>query len=71
MSENERIEQTLFLLDKFCVGDTLYHEVSILSDDLPKSYLVKQLRMDMNKTYHIERTRGYPGARIGSATRSE
>ena len=46
MSENERIEQTLFLLDKFCVGDTLYHEVSILSDDLPKSYLVKQLRMD-------------------------
>ena len=64
MSENERIEQILFLLDKFCVGDALYHEVSILSDDLPKSYLVKQLRADMNKTYHIERTRGYPGARL-------
>ena len=64
MSENERIEQILILLDKFCVGDALYHEVSILSDDLPKSYLVKQLRVDMNKTYHIERTRGYPGARL-------
>ncbi|CAB4016317.1 Hypothetical predicted protein [Paramuricea clavata] len=64
MSENERIEQNLFILDKFCVGDSLYHEVSILSDDLPKSYLVKQLRADMNKTYHIERTRGYPGARL-------
>ena len=46
MSENERIEQILFLLDKFCVGDALYHEVSILSDDLPKSYLVKQLRAE-------------------------
>ena len=49
MSENEVIEQILFILDKFCVRDALYHEVSILSDDLQKSYLVKQLRADMNK----------------------
>ena len=25
---------------------------------------MKQLSADMNKTYHIERTRGYPGARL-------
>jgi hypothetical protein len=60
----ERVEQILFLLDKFCVGDAVYHEFTSLSDDLPKSYLVKQMRGNMNKTYHIERTRGYPGARL-------
>lgn len=60
----ERTEQILFLLDKFCVGDAVYHEFTSLSDDLPKSYLVKQMRGNMNKTYHIERTRGYPGARL-------
>ena len=52
-------------MDKFCVGDEVYHELSYLSEDLPKSYLVKQLRTDLNKTYHIERTVGeYPGAKL-------
>ena len=58
----ERVEQIIFLLDKFCVHDAVYHEFTSLSSDLPKSYLVKQMRGNMNKTYHIERTRGYPGA---------
>ncbi|CAB3977588.1 Hypothetical predicted protein [Paramuricea clavata] len=47
----ERVEQILFLLDKFCVGDAVYHEFTSLSDDLPKSYLVKQMKGNMNKTY--------------------
>ena len=46
----------MFLLDKFCVGDEVYHELSIQSERLPKSYLIKQLRTDLNNTYHIERT---------------
>ena len=62
-SDKENLEN--FLLDKFCVGDEVYHELSILSDDLPKSYLIKQLRSDLNKTYHIERTAGKcPGAKL-------
>ncbi|CAB4024927.1 Hypothetical predicted protein, partial [Paramuricea clavata] len=64
-SDKENLEKILFLLDKFCVGDEVYHELSILSDDLPKSYLIKQLRSDLNKTYHIERTAGKcPGANL-------
>ena len=63
--DNNKLEQILFLLDKFCVGDEVYHEMTIHTDDLPKSYLIKQLRSDLNKTYHIERTPGqYPGAAI-------
>lgn len=64
--DKNKMEQVLFLLDKFCVGDEVYHELSLASNDsLPKSYLIKQLRSDLNKTYHIERTPGkYTGARL-------
>lgn len=41
--DNNKLEQILFLLDKFCVGDEVYHEMTIHTDDLPKSYLIKQL----------------------------
>lgn len=67
--DNNKLEQILFLLDKFCVGDEVYHERTIHTDDLPKSYLIKQLRSNLNKTYHIERTQGkFPGAAINFTT---
>ena len=63
--DKNKIEQVLFLMDKFCVGDEVYHELTMYTEDLPKSYLVKQLRSNLNKTYTIERTRGkFPGATI-------
>ena len=59
------IERMLFLLDKFCVGDEDYHELSVTIEGLPKSYLIKQLRGELNKTYHIEKMPGpFPGARL-------
>ena len=40
-------------------------ELSMITDDLPKSYLIKRSRLDMNNTYSIERTQGkYPGAKL-------
>ena len=51
--DNNKLEQILFLLDKFCVGDEVYHEMTTHTGDLPKSYLIKQLRRNQNKTYHI------------------
>lgn len=60
-----KIEQVLFLLDKFCVGDEVYHELSLLGEGLPKSYLIKQKRTELNKLNHVERLPGrYPGASI-------
>jgi len=56
--EENKVDQVLFLLDKFYVGDEAYHELSIITEGLPKSYLVKQSRTAMNKLYHIERTPG-------------
>lgn len=63
--EKNKVEQLLFLLDKFCIGDEIYHELSMITDGLPRSYLIKQARTDLNKTYHIERTPGHcPGSML-------
>ena len=56
--EKNKVEQVLFLLDKFCVGDEVYHELSLITEGLPKSYVVKQSTTAINKLYHIERTPG-------------
>ncbi|CAB3998260.1 Hypothetical predicted protein [Paramuricea clavata] len=63
--DHSNLEKVLFLLDKFCVSDEIYHELTLVSEELPRSYLIKQLRSNLNKTYHIERTSGpCPGAMI-------
>ena len=38
--DDDKVEQVLYLLDKFCASDELYHELTIMSDELPKSYLI-------------------------------
>ncbi len=40
--EKDKVEEILFLLDKFYVGDEFYHELSMIVESLPKSYLIKQ-----------------------------
>ena len=45
-----------FLLHKFCASDELYHELSVFSESLPRSYLIKQKRNELNKLCHLERT---------------
>jgi len=52
--DKTKIEQVLFLLDKFCVGDSFYHELTMTVNGLPKSYLVKQRRDQLNNICHID-----------------
>ena len=56
--DKTKIEQVLFLLDKFCVGDSFYHELKMNVSGLPKSYLVKQRRDQLNEICHIDPTPG-------------
>ena len=44
--EKENVEKILFLLDKFCVGDSFYHKISMITDSLPRSYLVNSAVMN-------------------------
>ncbi|CAB4015823.1 Hypothetical predicted protein [Paramuricea clavata] len=71
LDENERkkqIEEILFLLDKFCVhGDSFYHELSMLHQGLPRSYLIKQCGDDLNAMCHIDRL---PGSSEGAKVHS-
>ncbi len=65
--EKEKIEQILFLLDKFCVGDQFFHELTMIVNGLPKSYLVKQLRSELNKICHLEQLPGmHRGVKVSS-----
>ena len=56
--DKSNVEMVLFLLDKFCVGDSFYHEITMLFDDLPRSYLVKQKRYQLNDMCHVTSTPG-------------
>jgi hypothetical protein len=52
--DKAKVERTLFLMDKFGVGDSFIHELSMSPGlDLPRSYLIKQKRDDLNNLCSI------------------
>ena len=68
-SKMEKVEQILYLLDKFCVSDEFYHEFSMIENGLPRSYLTKQCRSDLDKLCHVIPTPGTcEGAQVSFET---
>lgn len=65
MPEDEkiRIKEVLHILDRFCVGDAAYHALCEEENGLPRSYMVKQCRPDINCSFTITRT---PGDLVGA-----
>ena len=63
-SEREKVLQVLYLLDKFAVSDEFYHELTMLCPNLPKSYKVKQTRVDLNEQFSQDLHR-VPGSNPG------
>ena len=63
--EKANVERILFLLGKCSVGDCFYHELTMVIDGLPKAYLVKQRRHQLNKICHVTPT---PGVADGAQT---
>lgn len=61
--EKTKIKEVLHILDRFCVGDAAYHVLSVLESGLPRSYIVKQCRGDINSSFVITRT---PGELVGA-----
>ena len=58
--DKQKVQQVLHIMDKFCIGEASYHELTCCSggEQLPRSYLVKQCKDDLNKLFCIERTPG-------------
>lgn len=64
-SEKEKVEAVLFLMDKFAVGDPFVHEWSMLVYGMPRSYLIKQCRDNLDSSCTLKSTSGpEPGAQI-------
>ena len=57
----DMVLQVLYLLDKFGVGDTFYHEMSMVQPSLPRSYKVKQARLECNSSVELHTISGYDG----------
>ena len=45
--EKQRIQEILFIVDQFCIGEAAYHEITMTpaGENLPRSYLVKECRV--------------------------
>ena len=56
--EKTQIKEVLCILDRFCVGDAAYHALCEEENGLPRSYMVKQCRADINSSFVITRTQG-------------
>ena len=47
--DKKKVEEVLFLLDRFSVSEEFYHELTTVCDGLPRSYLVKQCKSHLNE----------------------
>ena len=70
VDKQEDVQQVFYIMDKFCIGEAAYHELTCCpgGEQLPKSYLIKQCKDDLNKHVYIERT---PGVATGAALNFE
>jgi hypothetical protein len=63
--EKEKVKHLLFILDLFGISDGAYHELTLQSDNMIKSYLIKQCRYQLNSMCTISTTpREVPGAQM-------
>ncbi|CAC5380027.1 unnamed protein product [Mytilus coruscus] len=55
-TEQDKVKSLLYVLDKFGVSDDAYHELAVYNNGLPRSYLIKQCRQDINDICTITQT---------------
>jgi len=58
--EKNKIRQILYITDKFCIGESVYRELTMVpgGEKLPRSYLVIQCKNNLNQLCHVSRTPG-------------
>ena len=58
--QQQIVQQYKYIMDKFCVGEGTYHELTCCpgGEQLPRSYLIRQCKEELNKLFYIERTPG-------------
>ena len=56
--DKKKVEEVLFLMDRFSVSEEFYHQLTMVCDGLPRSYLVKQCKNHLNELSHLTVTPG-------------
>lgn len=56
--DKKKVEEVLFLMDRFSVSEEFYHQLTMVCDGLPRSYLVKQCKNQLNELSHLTVTPG-------------
>lgn len=66
--DSKKIEQLSHLMDRFSASDELYHELSMVVPEMPRSYLLVRHRQDLNRTFQLHRTPHKPGVYVSLYT---
>ena len=53
MDLDDKIKFALYVKDKFCLSDESYHELTLITNDLPRMYKIKKLSMELNSKQTI------------------
>ena len=58
--KKNKVRQIIFISDKFCIGKAPYHELTMVpgGEGMPRSYLVKQCKNQLNQLCHVSKTPG-------------
>ena len=51
-------QQVLYTKERYGISDQAYHELSMVDESLPRSWMIKHQRNEMNKQWEISRTPG-------------
>ena len=62
----EQVLQVLYLLDRFGVGDSFYHEFAMATPSLPRSHHIKAAQIELNQSVEIHNIPGFPVIRGNS-----
>lgn len=62
LEREDKAKFALYVKDKFSLSHQAYHELTLLSGDLPRSYNIKKLTKELNSKYNIS---PLPGDLIG------
>ena len=52
-SNMDKVHSALYVKDKYALSDNAFHELTMISSDLPKSNQVKKLAHEMSNQFHI------------------
>ncbi len=52
-TDDDKVRFALYVKDKFSLSDEAYHEISLLTKDIPRLYKIKDLTKDFNSKFDI------------------